>query len=92
MPGMHGSTMSRLTKIDVEHAGLTSHDLSSGEIRLFREKHIFLLHLGHNIGMSLDLFVVKTFATDYFTHLNESGRGALKTDNRIPWLHLANTS
>jgi hypothetical protein len=47
----------RLPIVDVEHARLASLDLSSRGISLFREEHIFPFHLGHNIGMSVDLFV-----------------------------------
>jgi hypothetical protein len=51
----------RFPKVNVEHAGSPSHNLFPRYVSLLREEHIFLFYLGHNIGMSLNLFMMDVF-------------------------------
>jgi hypothetical protein len=78
--------------VDVERARFSSQDLVSRGVSLFREEHIFLFHLGHNIGMPLNLFVINILAVDSFTHLDQVRRKALEGDYCVPWLHSSNRS
>jgi hypothetical protein len=80
----------RFPIVDVEHARLSSLDLSSRGVSLFREEHIFLFHLGHNIGMSFDLFVANVSAVDCFNYLEQVRWQTSEVDYCISWLHSAN--
>jgi hypothetical protein len=82
----------KLSKVDVEHARPSSLDLSSSGVSLFREEHIFLFHLGHNIGMSLDLFVANVSTVDSFNYLEQVRRQALKRNHCVSRLHSGNSS
>lgn len=82
----------RLPIVDVEHARLSSLDLSSSGVSLVREEHIFLFHLGHSIRMSFDLFVPNVSAIDCFNYLEQVGRQTLKRDHCVSRLHSGNSS
>jgi hypothetical protein len=41
----------RLPKVNIEQAGMTTHDLALCGVCLFREVYIYLFDLGHNIGV-----------------------------------------
>jgi hypothetical protein len=84
--------ISRLSKIDIEPARMAVHDALSGNVRLFGGEHIFHFHLGYNIGILFDQFMANALALNHFTHLNDSRRYAIRTDNRIPRLHGATGS
>jgi hypothetical protein len=78
----------RLPKVDVEQAGMTTHDLALRGVCLVREEYISLFDLGHNIGVSLDLPMMKAFAVDRLTHLYKVRRRTLEADYRVPWRHV----
>ena len=61
----------KLSKVDVKHARPSSHDLSSSGVSLFREEHIFLFHLSHNIGMPYHLFVANFLIANNFNYLEQ---------------------
>ena len=63
------SPYSRLPKVDVEHAGMTPHDLVPRGVCLVREEYISLFDLRHNIRVPLDLVMMEAFAVDHLTHL-----------------------
>jgi hypothetical protein len=81
----------KLSKVDVEHARPSSLDLSSSGVSLFREEHIFLFHLGHDIRMSFDLFVPNVSAVDCFNYSKQVRRRTLKGDHCVSRLHSGNS-
>jgi hypothetical protein len=61
----------RLPKVDVEQAGMTTHDLAPRGVCLLREEYVSLFHFGHDIGVSLDFLIMNAFAVDDLTHLDK---------------------
>ena len=61
----------RLPKVDVEQAGMTTHNLTPRRVCLLRKEYISLFDLGHNMGVSLDFLMMNAFAVDDLTHLDE---------------------
>ena len=60
----------RLTKVDIEHAGMTSLDLFHCNVCLVREEYIFRFHFSHNIAVPLDHLMTNVFAVDHLIHLD----------------------
>ena len=48
---------------------MAPHHLVPRGVCLLREEYISLFDLGHNIGVSLDIWVVNRFAVDQLTYL-----------------------
>jgi hypothetical protein len=67
---------------------MTPHDLAPGGVCLFCEEYIYLFDLGHDLGVSLDLRVMKAFAVDRLTHLDEVRCRAPEADYRVSWHHV----
>ena len=65
-PALLCATVNPFPKVDVEEAGMATHDLASRGVCLFREEYIYLFDPGHNIGVSLDRLMMNDL-----THLDE---------------------
>jgi hypothetical protein len=59
----------RLPIVDIESARLPTLNLSSRSLCLFREEHVSLFQLRHNIGIPFDLRVTNVCAVDRFNYL-----------------------
>jgi len=67
---------------------MTKPDLFPSDACLLREEYVSLFYFGYDIGVSLDLLMMNSFAVDDLTHLNEVRRRALEADYCVPWIHV----